>query len=271
MARPPRRVDGGGARRRFRVDAVLEAGREIDPGTAVHHHLRVLRVAAGDIVYLFDGHGAEARAEVLAIDEAGARLKVGEPVTREVESDLDSCLVQAVPVRTPRMETIVRQVTELGVNRIVPVLADRSPPARARPAAWQRKAERWRRIAAAAAEQCGRTWVPSIDDPCRFAELDWDGLPRPLFIAQPAADRDAGYEGGHATGQRSEREPSTAVTVMVGPEGGWTDTEIEAVRARGGTSLRLGPRVLRADTAGVVAITLLQYLWGDLGRFDARD
>jgi 16S rRNA (uracil1498-N3)-methyltransferase len=93
-------------------------------------------------------------------------------------------------------------------------------------------------------------------------ELEWDSLPRPLLIADPAvgeaafAGRDAGADAPPQAGQ--------GVTVMVGPEGGWTNAEVQAATERGARPLSLGPRVLRADSAGVVALTLLQYLRGDL-------
>lgn len=265
--------------RRFRVDSV-EPGDDglLDPGAAVHRHLRVLRAAVGEAVLLFDGRGGEVRAEIATIDDDGARLRVIESVRREVESPLDTCLVQAVPVRAARMETIVRQLTELGVQRIVPVLAQRSQQANTKETARARKAERWQRIADSAAEQCGRTRVPRIDSPCPFDQLAWDTLPAPLLIADPGAPGAPGAPGGTRSPEAGnplsvarDRAPRAA-TVMIGPEGGWTEAEVEAARAHGATPLQLGPRVLRADSAGVVAIALLQYLWGDLrGAAESRE
>lgn len=261
-----------GRERRFRVDTIVaDAAGLLDPGAAVHRHLRVLRAVAGDVVFLFDGRGAEARAEIDAIDERGVRLRAIQPLDRAVESPLELCLVQAVPARATRMEGIVRQVTELGVQRIVPLLAERSQ-AMGGAAAQRRKAERWRRIADAAAEQSGRTRVPRIDEPCTLAQLDWSSLPRPLLIADPGAggkpaelenlpERLAAATAG--AGSAARRAPSAA-SVMVGPEGGWSGDEVEAARQHGATAIAIGPRVLRADSAGVVAVTLLQYLWGDL-------
>jgi 16S rRNA (uracil1498-N3)-methyltransferase len=245
----------------------------IDPGDGVHRHLRVLRAAAGEIVFLFDGRGKEVEAEITAIDDDAATLRVLGEVRAGVESRLDTCLVQAIPVRSGRMETIVRQATELGVHRIVPVIGQRSRQSKSKDAAQQRRAERWRRVADSAAEQCGRTRVPLIDSPCRFDELSWETLPRPLLIADPGASVAArGTHDGTPAGTLDARATATAATVLVGPEGGWTGAEVEAVLTLGGETLQLGPRELRADSAGVVAITLLQYLWGDLrrGREGAR-
>lgn len=240
------------ARRRFRVDSVEpDAAGLIDLG-AVRHHLEVLRAAVGDVVYLFDGRGTEVEAEIRAFDTSGVSAAVRTRVTYESESDLECWLVQALPARPARMDSIVRQVTELGVDRIVPVVAERSQQTKASVTAMQRRTERWGRIAEAAAEQSRRTRVPDIEVPCAFGELEWECLPRPIFIADPGASPVA-------------RDPAqVAISVLVGPEGGWTQPEVSTALAAGAQSFGLGPRVLRSDTAGVVAVTLFQALWGDL-------
>ncbi len=241
------------ARRRFRVDSVEpDAAGLIDLG-AVRRHLEVLRAGVGDVVYLFDGRGAEVEAEIRVFDGSDASAAVRTRVTNDSESDLECWLVQALPAHTARMDSIVRQVTELGVDRIVPVVAERSQQAKAKAAAMQRRAERWRRIAEAAAEQSHRARVPEVEVPCGFGELEWDLLPRPMFIADPGA------------GAVARAPAPDAVSVLVGPEGGWTEPEVSAALAAGAQSFGLGPRVLRADTAGVVAVSLFQSWWGDIG------
>ncbi len=240
--------------RRFRVASLEPDGAgllHVDAG--VHRHLRVLRLAPGARVRLFDGQGAEVEATIEAIDDESASLRVVERVERSLESAADSCLIQALPARLSRMETIVRQVTELGVGRIVPVIAERSQASKRAEAAFERRAERWRRVAAAAAEQSGRTRLPRVDDVVPLANLDWAGLPRPLFLA------DAGV------GSARRPEQAASFSVLVGPEGGWAPAEVETAISEGALPLRLGPRTLRADTAGAVAIAILQFLWGDLG------
>lgn len=245
-------MSGTGVHRRFRVDSVEpDAAGRIDLG-AVRRHLAVLRAGVGDVIYLFDGRGAEVEAEISVLDGNDAVAAVRTRVINESESNLECWLVQALPARTARMDSIVRQVTELGVDRIVPVVAERSQQAKARPAAMQHRAERWARIAAAAAAQCHRARVPEIEVPCDFGELDWDRLPRPMFIADPGA------------GSVPQAPAPGAVSVLVGPEGGWTGPEVDTAIAAGARAFGLGPRVLRADTAGVVAVTLFQSLWGDL-------
>lgn len=267
--------------RRFRIGSLEpdEAGL-LHADAGVHRHLRVLRLAPGDVVYLFDGGGGEVEAQIAVLDDARASLRPIAAVERGVESWLDSCLVQAVPLRSSRMETIVRQVTELGVRRIVPVIGERSRRPGGDAASLERKLRRWRRVADAAAEQSRRTRVPDIDAPLPLQELAWEGLPRPMFIAEPGTTRPGHDDAGDAesTAARGDGVESTgsqwadaagaagSVTVLVGPEGGWSDDEITAAMHEGASALSLGPRVLRADTAGVVALSVFQYLWGDLRR-----
>jgi len=186
-------------RRRFRIER-LEAAEdgflEVTGGPV--RHLEVLRAKPGDTVIVFDGRGREAEAELVEIGVDRARLLLRRDIQRSVESPLRCCLVQAVPARAPRMDTIVRQATELGVDRIVPVFAERSQHPKGQQKGAERKAERWRRIADAAAEQSQRRLVPDIDAPCRFAELPWPTLPRPMFIGDPSPPDEPPVEAGRA-------------------------------------------------------------------------
>jgi len=228
-----------------------DANGHIDLST-IRQHLEVVRVGVGDLIYLFDGRGMEVEAEISVFDGRAALASVHKQVTRDTESPLECWLIQAIPVRIARMDTIVRQVTELGVYRVVPVFAERSQQANAKPAATRRRADRWGRIAEAAAEQSCRTHVPEIDAPCAFDDLDWECFPRPMFIAEPGKPP-------------VPRVPVTsAVSLLIGPEGGWAEREISAALSSGAQPFGLGSRVLRADTAGVVAMTVFQSLWGDL-------
>ena len=258
--------DSRPARRRFRV-ASLDAGVAgvVELGAAVVRHLRVLRAVPGDRVRLFDGEGREVEAEVVELaDQAGRARILGAEAAARTESPLRCWLVQALPVRQARMDTIVRQITELGVSRVVPVIAARSQGGRLGVVALQRRTDRWRRIADAAAEQCGRARVPQIDAPCRYDDLDWDGLPRPLFIATPEPAEPAAAAADRTTIAATGAAGVAAVTLMVGPEGGWSDAELATAAGRGALPIGLGPRILRADTASVVAVALLQHRLGDL-------
>jgi 16S rRNA (uracil1498-N3)-methyltransferase len=218
--------------------------------------MRVMRLDPGDTVFLFDGRGAEVAARLDALSSAGAELTVTAAVQADADPTLSVVLVQAVPVKLPRMDTIVQQCTELGVARIVPVLSDRGQAPRGGAASLTRKVERWRRIAESAAQQCGRATVPGIDEVAGWPELRWESLPTPRLALDP---------GGRALADVvAERAVPDAVSLLVGPEGGWSDSEIVSLRQAGADGVRCGPRVLRADTAGAVALSLVQYEWGDL-------
>ena len=239
-------------KRRFRVSSVKpDATGHIDLNT-IRRHLEVVRATVGDVIYLFDGCGTEVEAEISVFDGCAAVAAVRKQVSNDTESALECWLIQAIPARIVRMDTIIRQVTELGVYRIAPVFAERSQQSKAKLSATRRRASRWNRIAEAAAEQSCRTHVPKIDPPCAFSELDWKCFPQPMFVADPGKPPVARI-----------LEPNT-VSLLIGPEGGWTEREIDAALSVGAQPFGLGARVLRSDTAGVVAITLFQSLWGDL-------
>ena len=247
--------DSSRVRRRLRIDGLPDGVELVAVDGASLKHLLVLRAEPGDRVYLFDGCGREVEAELLEIDASGARLEVLRTVAETTESPLDCWLIQALPVRLPRMDTIVRQVTELGVSRILPVSAERSQ-VREGGSGLAKKTERWRRIADAAAEQSRRQRVPTIDEPCEVASLPWAELPELVLLLDPGADGDAW--------DRALSSSAGLVAVMVGPEGGWSSTEVAAAVDNGAVSVGMGPRILRADTAGVVAVALLQRALGDL-------
>jgi 16S rRNA (uracil1498-N3)-methyltransferase len=145
------------------------------------------------------------------------------------------------------MDVVVEKATELGVSRLAPMLTERCVAGRGQVA-------RWRRIALAAAKQCGRTRVPEIDDPAPLAErlaASWPGLR--LLAWEEATER-----GWETLPARAE-----AVAVLLGPEGGFTPAEAAAAQAAGFRPVSLGRRVLRAETAALVTAALCQHRWGD--------
>ncbi len=241
---------------RFHVDPDALRCNEIALSAQTVHHMRVMRLRAGDRVRLFDGSGREVEAELGELADEGGHaiaLRRLEPTT---ESALRIVLVQAIPVKLPRMDAIVRQVTELGVHRVVPVITEHSQLPGGGIAVIERRASRWRRIATAAASQSGRSTVPRVESPVRWGDLDWDAMPRPMLLLCASADQ--------ALHQVLRGASAGAVTVAVGPEGGWSDAEQRQAVRRQAAPVALGPRILRADSAAVVAISVLQYEWGDL-------
>jgi 16S rRNA (uracil1498-N3)-methyltransferase len=236
---------------RFFCPQPLHAGAEIAlPGAAAHHAERVLRLAPGAEVVLFDGAGMECRAQLTALGRA-PRARVLETCEPRRESPLSITLVQAL-ASSDKMDWIVQKATELGVAALVPIAAERSVLKLAGERA-EKRLEHWRQVVVSACEQCGRNRLPEVL-PVQalvgyLAEAPRE-LPR-LILAPGAATALA------------DLPPAPAVHVLIGPEGGWAPAELEAAAAAGCTPLRLGPRVLRTETAGLAASAALQALWGD--------
>lgn len=242
-------------RARFRVPAGTLREGAVKLGAEQSHHLRVRRLTVGDPVRLFDGAGIEATGvlEEVGAERAVVRVKALEAST--TESPLSIVLLQALPVKLPRMDDVVRQATELGVMRILPFVAERSQLPGGGTSTLERRVERWRRIVDAAAQQSGRGTAPAVDPVTDIGGLQADRLPTPRLVLEPTAGEGILFE---------PPVPRTC-TVLVGPEGGWTDGELKAFDGLGARRVSLGPRTLRADTAGPAAIAVLQFLAGDLG------
>jgi 16S rRNA (uracil1498-N3)-methyltransferase len=220
---------------------------------AAHRHLvKVLRLAVGASLQLFDGRGAAVDAIIVSIGKASVEVELGQ---RHVVA-APACaitLLQAV-ARGERMDFIVQKTTELGVTRIVPVLSARGM---VKPSPG--KARRWRTIAQEAARQSGRADVPDVAD---AAALD-------VALAGAAASggtRLALWEEERALPLRQvlAEVPPAPVTLLVGPEGGLSPAEVESARVQGFRAVGLGPRILRVDTAALVAVALTQAALGGL-------
>lgn len=238
--------------RRLYVAGPLLDGRPVSlDGPAAHRVARVLRLRPGDRIALFDGSGVEAVAELVSVTPSRAEAKVLSVRPGLPEPAVRVTLCQSV-VKGERFEWALEKGTEIGVARFVPIFTERNV---ARPAEGA-KLERWRRIVVEAAEQCGRSVVPEVASPLSFdGALDTLGLPALIP-----------YEGEHTATMRAAldalRRPR-ALTILIGPEGGFTAQEIERAVSRGARTISLGPRILRSETAGIVAATLaLTYLGG---------
>ncbi len=240
---------------RIHVPAPLAEGTEVVlPPAAARHVAQVLRLRAGARLRLFDGAGREHAAELLETRRGEARVRVLAPVAPRPESPLAVTLLQGV-CKGERMDLVVQKAVELGAARIVPVLTARSVP-RLDGARAARRRARWQGVAAAAAEQCGRAVVPEVTAPRPLAEAFADpALPGRRYLLDPDARQ----------GPRGLDAQDGHLALLVGPEGGLTEGERAAARAAGFTGLRLGPRILRTETAGLAALAALQALYGDLG------
>ena len=239
---------------RVYVDAPLVAGTRVTlEGGVASHVTRVLRLRVGEALTVFNGSGGEYAARIEQAHGGKVAVAIGEAHAIERESPLTLTLAQGVS-RGERMDLVVQKATELGMSALVPVLTERSV---VRLAAQQadRRLNHWRAIAVAACEQSGRNRLPAIAPPVPLADLlrsGSDGSTRLLLSP-----------GATATLADVPRLV-TAVTVLIGPEGGLAEAEQQAAVAAGFTPMRLGPRVLRTETAAIAALTLLQREFGDL-------
>lgn len=224
------------------------------PPDPSHHLAAVLRVKPGQRVVLFNGRGGEFEATIETADRKSCGAAVG--AFRDVarESRLSITLAQAVS-KGERMDFVVQKATELGVAEIAPILTARGN-VRLSGERWEKRQAHWQAIAIAAAEQSGRVTVPAVRAPAAFG--DWlhsrvNGL---RLVLAPGAGQGI---------SRLDPPRDGAATLLIGPEGGFDDAELHAAQAAGFILIRLGPRMLRTETAAVAALACLQARWGDLG------
>ena len=241
---------------RIFVPGALVTGAEIVlPEQAGEHLTRVLRLPPGAPFTLFNGDGGEFSAALKATAGKRVLAQVLAHTAVERESPLAVTLLQGI-ARGERMDLIVQKATELGVTRIVPFLAERSVvklDARQR----VRKREHWQAIATSACEQCGRNRVPEIVEPTLLGDAV-DALATDALRLVLAAD------GETSLAQVTKQATVPAIVLLIGPEGGLADNEQKFALVNGFGACRLGPRIMRTETAGIAALAALQALVGDL-------
>jgi 16S rRNA (uracil1498-N3)-methyltransferase len=220
-----------------------------------HHAREVLRLRAGAPVRVFDGKGAEYEAVLSAVTREGVALEVGARVPARPEPPWPLVLGVSA-LKGDRMEWVVQKATELGAAEIRPFVSQRTDAA-ARPALLGSRHERWLKVAAGAAEQCGRAVVPAIAPTVAFAHLA-RGTPGG---ARLLLERSASLPFAAGATRLSVRD---GLLLVVGPAGGFAPEELRAAQGEGVTPVRLGPRTLRTETAAVAAMAVAQALWGDL-------
>jgi len=235
------------------IDAALASGDTLElPGETGAHVAKVLRARSGDGLVVFNGDGREFGGEIASVRGSRVTVTLGAAQLVDRESPLTVVLVQCVP-RGDRMDFIVQKATELGVARIVPVLSQRSV-VRLDARQSEAKAAHWRAVAVAACEQCGRNRLPVVEAPRPLLDHLGDAQPGGLrLVLEPEA-------ADHV----SPREMATGVDIAIGPEGGFTVEELEAFRIAEFRAMRLGPRVLRTETAAIAALAWLQTRYGDM-------
>jgi len=227
------------------------AGQTVDlPDAAAHHATRVVRLAVGDALILFDGTGGEYATTLVRADKRGAAVRVDRFLPVERESPLAVTLAQGIAANDA-MDYAIRKATELGVSAIQPLVTARSAPLPPGERG-DRRVAHWRQIAVAACEQCRRNRVPEVLPPGPLAEwlAAWTGSG---IVFAPEAARSLG----------ELIQPVPPLALLIGPEGGLDARELRAAGARGFQSVRLGPRVLRTETAAAAGLAVLQSMWGD--------
>ncbi|WP_423360165.1 16S rRNA (uracil(1498)-N(3))-methyltransferase [Pseudomonas citronellolis] len=234
---------------RFFIDAPLSLGQHELPEAQAHYIGRVLRHAAGDAVQLFDGSGQEFLGELVEVGKKNVRVELRESFAGLAESPLRLHLGQGLS-RGERMDWAIQKATELGAARITPIVSERCE-VRLKDERADKRTAHWRQIAISACEQCGRSVLPQIDAPISLAEWLQATEADLKLVLHPVAEPLA-----------SHARPGS-LAFLIGPEGGLSDAEVEQARATGFHAARLGPRVLRTETAPVVALSVAQQLWGD--------
>ena len=234
---------------RFFIDAPLSLGRHELPEAQAHYIGRVLRLAPGAAVQLFDGSGREYLSELVEVGKKSVSVELHEAFDGLAEPALRIHLGQGLS-RGERMDWAIQKATELGVAEITPLVSERCE-VRLKDERADKRLAHWRQIAISACEQCGRSVLPVINAPVSLDDWQRQVQAELKLVLHPVAEPLA-----------SHARPSS-LAFLIGPEGGLSDAEVEQAKHHGFHAARLGPRVLRTETAPVVALSVAQQLWGD--------
>ncbi len=226
-------------------------------GPDVNHIKNVLRLKPGDRLQLVDGTGGEYISRITGLLSSRIDLEIFDTLAESKESPVCISVAQSY-LKEKKMDLLVRQLTELGISQWYPFFSKRSVPVPDEKRLVSRQ-QRWRKITIEAVKQCRRNRLMAIGRPGTFQEmLVWAKTADVKIIFWENADGDLGRIGGKSANIQS-------VFAVLGPEGGFTDEEISQAAGEGFLAIRMGPRVMRAETAAVAACSLLQYRFGDFG------
>lgn len=242
---------------RVHVPGPLLAGTLVLPEGPARHLVRVLRLDAGAVIRIFDGEGHEFEAVIESVRRDEVAVRIGAEVANDVESPLTITLLQGV-ARGDKMDTILQKATELGVTRIVPLLLARST-VKLGADGITRRHEHWLGVISSACEQCGRSRLPRLEPAMQLGAALETGEEALRLLLSPDA-RAASLPSLLSAHPQAAQH---GVCLLAGPEGGFDDNEIAQAMVRGYKPARLGPRVLRTETAGIAAITAVQVTAGD--------
>ncbi|MGI6144681.1 MAG: 16S rRNA (uracil(1498)-N(3))-methyltransferase [Clostridia bacterium] len=233
------------------------------------HLSRVLRLLPGQEVTVFDGLGREYAGKIFSIEKDEAILSIGDSLLLPRESSLEVWLVQGIP-KGEKMELIIQKATELGVRGIIPLKAQRCV-VKLEGKKEEERRKRWQKVALEAVKQCRRALIPTVMPVCtmkellqqlppkRYLILPWEegGIPFQEALKQVVAWQDS------PDAELIKEKEKTPVYLIIGPEGGFTAEEVRQVQSCGGVTVSLGPRILRTETAGLAALSVLMFAWGD--------
>jgi len=239
---------------RIFTPASLNSGATIElDENAFSHAVRVLRLKQGDNLILFNGEGGEFEAELTDAQKKRASATIGQFHDKDCESPLAIILGQCIS-RGEKMDYTIQKAVELGVTEIVPLFSERCG-VKLNQERMEKRLRHWHSIIISACEQCGRNRIPELHE--AIALTDWQqqlNVSLKLVLDPTASNTLA-----------TLNNPEKDVALLIGPEGGLSDNEIKSAIEHGFSGIRLGPRILRTETAGLTALSVIQQLWGDLG------
>src|SRR5471032_2003633 len=239
---------------RFYCPEPLVPGLTVTLPEAVAHHVQVVRLAPGDIITLFNGEGGEYSATLVQIAKRSVTAEIKAHNARDVELPYAITLAQALP-EASKMDWIVEKAVELGVSGIQPLAAQRCVVRLAAERA-EKKLAHWQGIIVSASEQSGRNRLAQLAGVDDFKDWIAQQDMHRRVILTPRASQSLPDWARH--------QPPQALTLMVGPEGGFTEEEENLALAHGALALSMGPRILRTETAGLTALAALNAIWGGM-------
>ena len=248
-------------------------------GEKARYLISVLRCSAGDELQVFDGEGSLYKSEITEIENKKVIIDLLEQISLNAESPLNLTLVQGI-LKGEKMDVVVQKATELGVKEIIPAITERSQIRHTR------KVDRWRKIAEEASKQSGRTMIPVVHEPMEFSNFFEDYCNPPIpplekggkggFESLVNSHKIKGFifweEGGLPLKEAIHRFANSPIHqftnspiyLLVGPEGGFSKEEVSLAVSKGLIAVSLGKRILRAETAAISAVALIQFLLGDI-------
>ena len=235
-------------------------------GEKARYLISVLRCSAGDELQVFDGEGSLYKSKIAGIENKKVIIDLLEQISLDAESPLNLTLVQGI-LKGEKMDMVIQKATELGVKEIIPAITERSQIRHTR------KVDRWRKIAEEASKQSGRTMIPVVHEPMEFSIffesfVNFHKINGFIFWEEGGLSLKEAIKQSAVSIQHSENSQLSTLNsqlfVLVGPEGGFSREEVNLAVSKGLITVSLGKRILRAETAAISAVALIQFLLGDI-------